>query len=486
MNITSEPRITLLEHHANEIRNHVCGRADQHERAAWAFFRKFSDHWHTHGHVMSESARYVCVEVIPIPEELILHSSRVAIKIKTSRLAAMMRRAVDENLVIGFVHSHPNGLDKFSPVDDDNELDLLRSLYNRNGESVELVALLVTQDGEWRGRVRTWTTSTNPADARHVVVIGHRISIYVPNYLLKEDAEQFDRQSLAFGEAFTAKLRRLRIAVIGAGGTGSAVATLLVRLGVGELIIIDGDRIETSNLNRVHGSARKDADKKKFKADIQRDYLNSLDLGSTVMAVTSWADEYEGAEALRSADVIFGCTDDHLGRQTLNRAAYFWIQPLFDVGLDASIDNNVTPPELRNLDTRVSIVIPGHGPCLRCQKVIDDKKAAAEELHRRDPSEYSKLEKEAYVRGAGQRNPGVVTYTTLAACIALDEFTEKIQSYKKRKSTISNTWWLFVTESMRHLGRGSSVDCPFCATGKYLLGDERAGLLGRPSLQRKG
>lgn len=46
------------------------------------------------------------------------------------------------------------------------------------------------------------------------------------------------------------KLRRARVAVIGAGGLGGTVIELLARLGVGALVVIDGDTFTEDNLNR--------------------------------------------------------------------------------------------------------------------------------------------------------------------------------------------------------------------------------------------
>ncbi|MFM7454545.1 MAG: ThiF family adenylyltransferase, partial [Cyanobium sp.] len=52
------------------------------------------------------------------------------------------------------------------------------------------------------------------------------------------------------GAAGQAKLRAARIAVVGAGGLGVPVLQFLAGAGVGQLIIIDGDRLEPSNLHR--------------------------------------------------------------------------------------------------------------------------------------------------------------------------------------------------------------------------------------------
>jgi molybdopterin/thiamine biosynthesis adenylyltransferase len=50
-------------------------------------------------------------------------------------------------------------------------------------------------------------------------------------------------------------LSHLRVAVVGAGGLGSQIANALALLGVGHLLLIDPDRLELSNLNRVVGAS---------------------------------------------------------------------------------------------------------------------------------------------------------------------------------------------------------------------------------------
>ena len=53
---------------------------------------------------------------------------------------------------------------------------------------------------------------------------------------------------------------QVRIGIVGGGGTGSPMAMLLMRLGARHLALIDPDVIEDTNLNRVHGSRRADAE----------------------------------------------------------------------------------------------------------------------------------------------------------------------------------------------------------------------------------
>jgi len=65
-------------------------------------------------------------------------------------------------------------------------------------------------------------------------------------------AERYSRQILfrGIGEAGQQKLAQARIAIVGCGATGSALAGLLARAGIGRLRIIDRDYVEPSNLQR--------------------------------------------------------------------------------------------------------------------------------------------------------------------------------------------------------------------------------------------
>ncbi len=60
----------------------------------------------------------------------------------------------------------------------------------------------------------------------------------------------FSRERMLVGNAGLSKLKNARVAVFGLGGVGGAAAEALVRAGVGELILVDNDVVNASNLNR--------------------------------------------------------------------------------------------------------------------------------------------------------------------------------------------------------------------------------------------
>jgi len=61
---------------------------------------------------------------------------------------------------------------------------------------------------------------------------------------------RFSRTRLLVGEEGLGRLRQATVAVIGLGGVGSFAFEALVRAGVGRLVVIDGDCVESSNINR--------------------------------------------------------------------------------------------------------------------------------------------------------------------------------------------------------------------------------------------
>ncbi|MBI4797071.1 MAG: HesA/MoeB/ThiF family protein [Deltaproteobacteria bacterium] len=68
----------------------------------------------------------------------------------------------------------------------------------------------------------------------------------------EEESRRYSRNVMLpeVGRDGQARWRAARVAVVGAGGIGSAVLYYLAAAGVGQISIIDGDAVETSNLQR--------------------------------------------------------------------------------------------------------------------------------------------------------------------------------------------------------------------------------------------
>lgn len=61
---------------------------------------------------------------------------------------------------------------------------------------------------------------------------------------------QFERTELLIGEEAVKKLKNAHVAVFGIGGVGGYATEALARSGVGELTIVDKDKVDVTNINR--------------------------------------------------------------------------------------------------------------------------------------------------------------------------------------------------------------------------------------------
>lgn len=67
---------------------------------------------------------------------------------------------------------------------------------------------------------------------------------------MKDEYNWFSRTELLIGDENIEKLRNSHVLIVGLGGVGAYAAEMICRSGVGEMTIVDGDRIQPSNRNR--------------------------------------------------------------------------------------------------------------------------------------------------------------------------------------------------------------------------------------------
>jgi hypothetical protein len=91
------------------------------------------------------------------------------------------------------------------------------------------------------------------------------------------------RHAQAFGSGTVQLLRRLRIAVIGCSGTGSPVIEQLVRLGIGRLVLVDMDRVEWKNRNRIYLTTAADANLARYKVEVLAEPIGRIGLATQVI-----------------------------------------------------------------------------------------------------------------------------------------------------------------------------------------------------------
>jgi adenylyltransferase/sulfurtransferase len=113
------------------------------------------------------------------------------------------------------------------------------------------------------------------------------------------------------------------VVVAGAGGLGSALLPVLAAAGVGELVVVDPDVVEASNLHRqtLHAAADVGRPKADSAADSMRSLLADRPGAATVSALPIAVDESNAAALLAGADLVVDGTDSLDARYELDDAA---------------------------------------------------------------------------------------------------------------------------------------------------------------------
>lgn len=455
--------ITLHARHRDKLQT-LLAHPQGHEGAAYMLFGRSEisqDPWD-----LEPRTRYTSYEVIAIPPEDRVDASDKHVTWNTNSFAQLCRRAAEEGLVPAIVHSHPGGFDGFSAQDDRNERDLRIMARNRNGAGTRLLSVVQVGDSLYRARV--WEDDVAPLPCHRVTIIGTRIEIQSTD--APSPSQALARQALAFGPEVNGLISQLSIAVVGCGGTGSPVVQLLARLGVGRIVVIDEDVVEPSNLNRLHGATRKDAENAVLKVDVMAREVTRMGLDVEIRSLKGWVDAPHIRDALKSCDVIFGCTDDHAGRLYLNRIAHFYLIPVIDVGL-VLMPRDDGKPGLLEMAARVSVLFPTSA-CHGCRGTVDRVRAREEDLQRSDPAEYNRQKTEAYVRGAGNPAPAVVTFTSEAATMAVNELIAGIVDFRGTGGWVWQRYRKLDKGFERPQATQPRSDCPVCGSEEYWgLGD---------------
>jgi len=149
------------------------------------------------------------------------------------------------------------------------------------------------------------------------------------------------------GEAFSTK----RVLVIGAGGLGGPALLGLAAAGVGRLVVVDGDAVESSNLARQPLFGEADLGRRKVEAAAHR--LRRLFPQVAIEPVDGRFDEGSAAGLLRGTDLLVDGSDNFETKFLANDAALRAGVPLLHGGV------------LR-YTAQLLTVVPGETACLRC------------------------------------------------------------------------------------------------------------------------
>lgn len=128
------------------------------------------------------------------------------------------------------------------------------------------------------------------------------------------------------GASGQARLSRARVLVVGAGGLGVPVLQALVGAGLGQITLIDGDRVAAHNLHRQPLYRMDQIGQPKAQA--AADTLAALNPEVTLKPIIAMLDPANGSGLVGGADLVLDCADTFAASLTLSDICHAQGKPL--------------------------------------------------------------------------------------------------------------------------------------------------------------
>jgi ThiF family len=406
-------------------------------------------------------------------------------------------RDVLRGLLIRFAQSHHNALinvhdhwfsahPSFSPVDDADDRTFDRYLRESLEPALATIAGAVVRPiwnlafvlGQKGAAMRIVDTRRRNlfAPITHLTVTGDRhrtVALEAKTSVPASPEGRLSRHRDFIAPEHQAALRSLHVALVGCGGTGSILAETLGRLGVGSLTLIDGDRLDETNLNRWQGAEPWMVGKSKTHLLARR--LKRMCPRLRIQALDRSVFDPDAELALRQADVLFGAVDADAPRLFLNRLALQQLVPYFDVGVAVMPDDGSV-----DFRTRFFAVYPGRSACIECTTfaLYDDEDALLAFL---DAATAAARRQAGYVSGQPEAvTPSVYALNQRATGLAVTEFLNWICGWQPAATLVTESWlqgrlW---RADRANFPEGPNPACPVCG---YLAGSGASEPPPRPA-----
>lgn len=345
-------------------------------------------------------------------------------------ITGQVLKARDEHLVYLAVHNH-GGTDQVAFSSDD-----LRS--HKRGYPALLritrgrpIGALVFAKNAIAGDI--WLSDRNRVSLAGATIIGPRRQLLAPKRAplsLQQPDLRYDRQTRLFGVRGQKILGEAKVAIVGLGGVGSLLAEYLGRLGVGHFVLIDSDRVESTNLPRLVGATRWDAAPRMFdatsvgwlkavgrllarrKVHLAKRNIRRANPDATVKTLAVDVAEPNVPGHLTDCDYIFLAADTMRARLLVNAIAHQYLIPTVQIGAKVISDKTGA---VRDVYAVTRPITPESG-CLWCNGLI--KPVKLQEESQTDEERRA----QRYVDDPEIVAPSVITLNALAAAQAANDF----------------------------------------------------------------
>jgi ThiF family/Prokaryotic homologs of the JAB domain len=371
--------------------------------------------------------RLVVHEIHDIPYEHCTKRTATMVTWSPDYIDNILERAAQHNFSVIKIHSHPNGYAAFSSTDDEGDTRLLPMIHGWVESDILHGSSVMLPNGQMFGRV--WRDAAfEPIDC--ISVAGDDLHFWYT------DAGSLDLPNFAashaqiFDEGTIERLQRLSIAVIGTSGTGSPSIEQLMRLGVGELVLVDDDKMEEKNINRILNSTMEDATKNRPKVDVLADAIERVGIGTTVIRCQKNLWDTKTVAQVAQCDIVFGCMDTVDGRYLLNAISSFYNIPYFDIGVRLVAASDGEPSQIQEVCGTINFIRPGRSS-LMSRGLFTMKQVADAGLARNDPSAHKRQIEDGYIAGTQTNRPAVISVNMFGSSLAVNEFLARLHPYRE-------------------------------------------------------
>lgn len=245
--------------------------------------------------------------------------------------------------------------------------------------------------------------------------------------------ERFARHMPLFGEEGQQRIHAIQVVVIGVGGVGSHVVQQLAFIGVDNFILVEPEELDETNRNRFIGSRHDDPVPGTLKLDIAERLVKSVQPAAKVRRLFATLVSDAGYDAVKAADVVFGCFDKEAPRLILTELCSAYARNYIDVASDVIPGS---PPEWGG---RVCTSWNGTG-CLVCLEELDVDEAgrqlAGPEGEQQRQAIYGV---ETTLLGGG--GPSVVSVNGVVASLAVTEFMAGVTGLREPVPLLTYRGW---------------------------------------------
>ena len=311
--------------------------------------------------------------ITPEPGERDLHGNA---SFQSRYAARAVAEACRRGSGLAFMHSHPHhGWQPLSVADARAEQKVLAPVAGAAG--LPLVGLTVGNDGYWSARF--WRKGQSRPDWCDKVRIAGPKS-YVLRFNDRRARPSPRREVLkrthdSWGDQAQNDISRLRVGIAGLGSVGCIVAEAMARIGVRDLTLIDPDRVETHNLDRLLYGTTNDVGRLKVELAKDRMELHATADRPQITALPLPVQDNDAYLAALDCDIIFSCVDRPVARDVLNHIANAHLVPVIDCGVSVGPLNR--HGQFSHAHWRAHIVTPYH-QCLRCNGQYNTGMVSAE------------------------------------------------------------------------------------------------------------